>query len=67
MLRRIGGYLYPRKEPAPRQSRLLEREGYERLRASCISGALIREGIPYDAGVDMKFAELVIDEDPDTL
>ncbi|MBT3352447.1 MAG: ABC transporter substrate-binding protein [Nitrospinaceae bacterium] len=46
---------------------MLEREGYERLRASCISGALIREGIPYDAGVDMKFAELVIDEDPDTL
>ena len=32
MLRRIGGYLYPRKEPAPRQSRLLEREGYALIR-----------------------------------
>ena len=32
MLRRIGGYLYPRKESAPRASRQLEREGYAVLR-----------------------------------
>ncbi|HIF97588.1 MAG TPA: hypothetical protein EYQ54_11270 [Myxococcales bacterium] len=32
MLRRIGGYLYPRKEPSPRESRLLERKGYAVIR-----------------------------------
>jgi hypothetical protein len=32
MLRRLGGYLYPRKEPAPPASRKLEREGYAVIR-----------------------------------
>lgn len=46
---------------------MLEREGYERLRESCVSGGLIREGIPYDSGVDMRFAESVIEEDPEPI
>ena len=46
---------------------MLKREGYERLRASCVSGGLIREGIPYDSGVDMRFVESVIEEDPEAI
>ncbi len=45
----------------------LEREGFERLRASCLSGGLIQTGIPYEAGVDMRFAEAVIEEDPPSM
>ncbi len=41
----------------------LAREGFERLRASCLSGGLIQKGIPYEAGVDMRFAEAAIEED----
>jgi ectoine hydroxylase-related dioxygenase (phytanoyl-CoA dioxygenase family) len=40
MLRRIGGYLYPRKEPSPRESRLLEREGYAVIREAFSSRAI---------------------------
>ena len=46
------------------QTPYLEREGFERLRESCLSGGLIRKGIPYEAGVDMRFAEAAIEEDP---
>ncbi|MFC1492293.1 ABC transporter substrate-binding protein, partial [Nitrospinota bacterium] len=42
----------------------LEREGFERLRSACLSGGLIQKGITYEAGVDMRFAETVIGEDP---
>jgi NitT/TauT family transport system substrate-binding protein len=45
-------------------SPVMEREGYDRLREACISGGLIRSGIPYGEGVDMRFAEAVSKENP---
>jgi NitT/TauT family transport system substrate-binding protein len=45
----------------------LEREGFERLRASCLSGGLIQKEIPYEVGVDMRFAEAAIEEDPPSM
>ncbi len=40
MLRRIGGYLYPRKEKAPKESRQIEREGYGIIRKAFASNAI---------------------------
>ncbi len=45
-------------------SPVMEPEGYDRLREACISGGLIRSGIPYGEGVDMQFAEVVSKENP---
>jgi len=46
---------------------ILPRSGYERLRASLLSGGLIQRGAPYDAAVDNALAERVINEDPPAL
>jgi NitT/TauT family transport system substrate-binding protein len=46
---------------------ILKREGFDRLRAACISGGLIRKGIPYEVAVDMRFAETALREDPDPM
>jgi len=46
---------------------ILPRAGYERLRASLVSGGLIQRGAPYDTAVDNALAERVIKEDPPAL
>ena len=40
MIRRIGGYLYPRNEKAPKESRQIEREGYGIIRKAFASNAI---------------------------
>ena len=45
----------------------LPRSGYERLKASLVSGAFVSAGIPYENAVDNNIAELVIQEDPPAL
>jgi NitT/TauT family transport system substrate-binding protein len=45
----------------------LPRSGYERLRASLVSGGLVTTGTPYEIAVDNTLAELVIGEDPPAL
>lgn len=49
------------------QTPLLNREGFDRLRTACISGGLIRRGIPYDLAVDMNFAKSAVQKDPDSM
>jgi len=41
----------------------LPRAGFERLKASCVSGGLIDARIPYETCVDTAFADRVIQED----
>jgi NitT/TauT family transport system substrate-binding protein len=41
---------------------VLPREGFERLSAALLSGGLIARAIPYDACIDMRFAEAVVAE-----
>jgi NitT/TauT family transport system substrate-binding protein len=43
---------------------VLPREGYDRLSDALLSGGLIGAEIPYDACMDMRFAEAVLAEDP---
>ncbi len=45
----------------------LPRVGYERLRASLVSGGFVSPGAPYELAVDNSFAERVIAEDPPAL
>jgi NitT/TauT family transport system substrate-binding protein len=45
----------------------LPRSGYERLRASMVSGGLVSSGAPYETAVDNSLAEAVIAEDPPPL
>jgi NitT/TauT family transport system substrate-binding protein len=45
----------------------LPRVGYERLRASLVSGGFVSPGAPYDLAVDNSLAERVIAEDPPIL
>jgi NitT/TauT family transport system substrate-binding protein len=45
----------------------LPRIGYERLRASLVSGGFVSPGAPYELAVDNSLAERVIAEDPPTL
>jgi NitT/TauT family transport system substrate-binding protein len=46
---------------------ILPKSGYERLRASLVSGGLIQRGAPYEVAVDNALAERVIKEDPPAL
>ncbi|MEX2614690.1 MAG: ABC transporter substrate-binding protein [Alphaproteobacteria bacterium] len=41
---------------------ILPREGFERLSTALLSGGLIAEPIPYDACIDMRFAEAAVAE-----
>lgn len=43
---------------------MLEPEGLARLAAACLSGGFIRQDVPYERCVDMRFAEQVIQETP---
>ncbi len=45
----------------------LPRSGYERLRASMVSGGFVSAGTPYEVAVDNSLAEAVIAEDPPPL
>ena len=45
----------------------LPRVGYERLRASLVSGGFVSPGAPYEVAVDNVLAETVIAEDPPAL
>ncbi len=45
----------------------LPREGYERLRASLVSGGFVSPGTPYEVAVDNSLADAVIAEDPPPL
>jgi NitT/TauT family transport system substrate-binding protein len=45
----------------------LPRVGYERLRASLVSGGFVSPGAPYELAVDNSLAETVIAEDPPAL
>ena len=42
----------------------LPRAGFERLREALLAGGLISNAIPYEACVDMRFADAVIAENP---
>ena len=42
----------------------LPRAGYDRLRASLVSGGFVSPGTPYDVAVDNSLAEAVVAEDP---
>jgi NitT/TauT family transport system substrate-binding protein len=46
---------------------ILPRSGYERLRASLVSGGLVARGCPYASAVDNTMAERVIQADPPPL
>jgi NitT/TauT family transport system substrate-binding protein len=46
---------------------ILPPSGYERLRASLVSGGLVQTGASYDTAVDNALAERVINEDPPAL
>jgi hypothetical protein len=45
----------------------LPRVGYERLRASLVSGGFVSPGAPYELAVDNSLAERIIAEDPPAL
>ncbi len=45
----------------------LPRSGYERLRASLVSGSFVSPGAPYELAVDNSLAERIIAEDPPAL
>ena len=45
----------------------LPRSGYERLRASMVSGGFVATGTPYEVAVDNSLAEAVVAEDPPPL
>lgn len=46
---------------------LLPREGFERLRTALLSGGLITREVAYEDCMDMRFANAVIEENPDPL
>lgn len=46
---------------------ILPRDGFERLKASCISGGLVSNKVAYTACVERTFAEAVLSEDPPSL
>jgi len=46
---------------------ILPQAGYERLRASLLSGGLIERGAPYEVAVDNALSERVLNEDPPAL
>jgi NitT/TauT family transport system substrate-binding protein len=45
----------------------LPRAGYDRLRASLVSGRFVSPGTPYEVAVDNSLADAVVREDPPTL
>ena len=45
----------------------LPRAGYDRLRASLVSGGFVSPGTPYEVAVDNSLADAVVREDPPTL
>ena len=45
----------------------LPRAGYDRLRASLVSGGFVSPGTPYDVAVDNSLADAVVAEDPPPL
>ena len=45
----------------------LPREGYERLRASLVSGGFVSPGTPFEVAVDNSIADAVVAEDPQPL
>jgi NitT/TauT family transport system substrate-binding protein len=45
----------------------LPRAGYDRLRASLVSGGFVASGTPYEAAVDNSLADAVVREDPPML
>ncbi len=45
----------------------LPREGFERLKAACLSGGLIQRGADYGDCVDTSLAETVIESDPPSM
>ena len=45
----------------------LPRAGYDRLRASLVSGGFVSPGTPYDVAVDNSLADAVVAENPPPL
>jgi NitT/TauT family transport system substrate-binding protein len=45
----------------------LPRDGYERLKASLVSGGFVRSGTPYEIAVDNSLAEAAVRADPPSL
>jgi NitT/TauT family transport system substrate-binding protein len=45
----------------------LPRAGYDRLRASLVSGGFVSPGTPYDVAVDNSLADEVVGENPPPL
>ena len=46
------------------QTPVLSRDGFERLKASCLSGGLITHDTPYETCVDNRYAEAAVAADP---
>ena len=49
------------------QDPILPRQGFERLKAACLSGGLIKTGTAYETCVDNSLAEIAIAEDPPSI